>query len=278
MWPFSKKPSREIHPLISQFRKLTDDPKCLDWFERVINGQSTGLPIDVGVDVQEAINLSYTITSMTGLQSTALVIAAKSGDFTEINEKLRSINNSLDERAVDSSRNFSRIVEWANDHKLPPLQRWDATFYKQAGIPRDIKGLNNLRFLLVMDDHGITEIPVEIAKLPLLQGLCISSNKITTIPTQLYKCASLQRLDLEDNCITRVEDGIHAFKSVHAIDLSGNKLNYITPDIARMPSLAKLDIRNQRTKVDMMLSDDTPLSYESLTALASLIRRIDVNY
>ncbi len=279
MWPFTKKTTNiELHPLIEEFRTLMEEPLCLVWFERVVSGHSTGLPIDVGLEVQEAVNLAYTITSMTGMRPAALAAAARSGDYFGINEKLQSSNSRIDERAVDSSRNFSRIIEWANDHNLPPLQRWDSSFYKQAGIPRDIRGLSNLRFLLVMDDHGITEIPAEIAKLPLLQGLCISSNKITAIPTQIYNCASLERLDLEDNCITRVEDGIHALKSVHAIDLSGNRLNYITPDIARMPSLAKLDIRNQKTEIDMMLADNTPLSNESLTALASLIRRIEVNY
>lgn len=85
-------------------------------------------------------------------------------------------------------------------------------------------------------------------------------------------------MDLEDNHITRVEDGIHALRNVHAIDLSGNKLIHVTPDIARMPSLAKLDIRNQRTEIDMMLAADTPLSNASLTALASLVRRIEVKY
>lgn len=278
MWPFTKKTYSKTHPLTEQFRVLVEQPRNLEWFEKVVNGHNMGLPIDVGRKVQEAINLSYTITSIAGVRSTALVAAAKSGDFTAISMKLHARSRKLDERAVDSSRNFSRIIEWANDHSLPQLRSWDATFYKQAGIPRDIRSLSNLRFLLVMDDHGITEIPAEIGKLPLLQGLCITSNKITSIPTQLYQCVSLQRLDLEENHITRVEDGIHMLQNVHAIDLSGNNIKYITPDIARMSSLAKLDIRNQRTVADIMRAGDTPLSNASLTALNNLDRRIDVKY
>lgn len=279
MWPFKKKSTHhELHPLISQFSSIVSNPRCLEWFEKVANGHGNQLPIDVGLEVQEAINLSYTITSMSGASSLQLVACAKKNDFSSINGLMQAMGDRLNEKAVDGSRTFSRIIEWANDHKIPNLQKWDATFYKQAGIPRDIKGLSNLRFLLVMDDHGITEIPAEIAKLPLLQGLCITSNKITAIPTQIYQCVSLQRLDLEDNHITRVEDGIHALRNVHAIDLSGNKLIHVTPDIARMPSLAKLDIRNQRTEIDMMLAADTPLSNASLTALASLVRRIEVKY
>ena len=279
MWPFSKtKSNSEIHPLIEQFSALMENSKCLEWFENVAGGWNMGLPLDVAFDVQEAINLSYTITSMSGISSTALVDAAKSGDYTSINNKLHRSSSALNERAVDTSRNFSRIIEWANDHNLPQLQRFDATFYKQAGVPRNVRDLNNLRFLLVSEDHGITEIPAEIAKLPLLQGLCITNNKITTIPTELYQCISLQRLDLENNDITRIDDGIDALTQVSAIDLSGNKLSHVTPDIARMASLSKLDIRNQKTPVDMMLSPDTPLSDASLQALCDLVLKIDVKY
>ncbi|TDL84595.1 leucine-rich repeat domain-containing protein [Meridianimarinicoccus aquatilis] len=279
MWPFSKTKSNcETHPLIEQFSALMDNSKCLEWFENVAGGWNMGLPLDVAFDVQEAINLSYTITSMAGVSSTALVNAAKSGDYTAINKKMHRSSSALNERAADTSRNFSRIIEWANDHDLPQLQRWDATFYKQAGVPRNIRGLNNLRFLLVREDHGITEIPAEISKLPLLQGIAITSNKITSIPTEIYQCASLQRLDLEDNHITRVEDGIHGLAHTYAIDLSGNKLVHVTPDIARMPSLTKLDIRKQKTSIDMMRAIDTPLSDASLTALHTLVRSIDVKY
>jgi|GEM_PF-5100034 len=279
MWPFSKmKSNSEIHPLIEQFSALMENSKCLEWFENVAGGWNMGLPLDVAFDVQEAINLSYTITSMAGVSSTTLVDAAKSGDYTAINSKLHRSSSALNERAVDTSRNFSRIIEWANDHNLPQLQRFDATFYKQAGVPRNVRDLNNLRFLLVTEGHGITEIPAEIAKLPLLQGICITNNKITAIPTELYHCTSLQRLDLEDNQISRVEDGIHRLADVHAIDLSGNRLTHVTPDISRMRSLKKLDIRNQRTEIDMMRAIDTPLSDASLSALHNLVRTIDVKY
>lgn len=279
MWPFTKKnTSKDLHPLIEQFSSIVSNPRCLEWFEVVARGQGTQLPLDVGLEVQEAINLSYTITSMAGVSSLQLIACAKKNDFSSINILMQKTGNLLNERAVDSSRAFSKIIEWANDHKIPSLQKWDATFYKQAGIPRDIKSLNNLRFILIMDDYGITEIPAELSKLPILQGLCITGNKISSIPEQIYQSPSLQRLDLEDNDIRRVDDGIHNLKNVYAIDLSGNKLEYITPDIAKMPSLKNLDIRNQRTPIDIMRAADTPLPEKSLDALYRLERRIEMKY
>ena len=255
-----------------------ENAKCLEWFEKVDNGYNTGLPFDVGPDVQEAINLSFTITSMASVHSSMLIDAVKNDNYTEINNKLHCSSNILKKFSDCNKHIFNRIIEWANDHNLPQLSKFNATVYKQMGVPRNIHDLINLRFLLVNEDYGITEIPIEIAKLPLLQGLCITNNKIATIPTELYQCISLQRLDLDDNQISRVEDGIHKLMYTHTIDLSGNRLNHITPDISRMQLLKKLDIRNQNTKIDIMRADDTPLSDESLVAMYKLVERINVKY
>lgn len=236
------------------------------------------LPVDVAFEVQEAINLSFTITSAAGINSSELIAATKKDDFRTINAKMQRSSRTLTEHAVDSSRTYSRIIEWANDHKLPQLHSFDAMFYRQAGVPRDIEGLKNLRFLLVSEDYGITEIPTEISKLPFLQGICLSNNKVTSIPVKLYECKSLQRLDLENNHISRIEDGIQSLINVYAIDLSGNVLEYVTADVAKMPSLKKLNIREQRTPVDIMRAIDTPLSKASLGALHGLTFEMDVKY
>jgi len=235
MWPFKKKTNSNLHPLLQQFKEIMQNPRCIEWFEKVANGLTRSLPLDVASSVQEAINLSNSITAMAGIHSTTLVRAAKNDDFDAINERLQNMSGALNENAIDTSRLLTRIVEWANDHKLPELRPFDAFFYKESGVPRDIRKLKNLRYLLVTDDHGITEIPDELSQLPLLQGICLTNNKIRTIPTALYNCPSLQRLDLEDNDISRIEDGIHALSNLSAIDLSGNKLEYVTPGHLDLP-------------------------------------------
>ena len=275
MWPFKNKTNSNLHPLLRRFNEIMKNPRCLEWFETVDSGLTRNLPLDVASDVQEAMSLSYSITSMAAIPSTVLIRAIKKDDLKAINKRLQRISSALD-NAIDTSF-LTRIIEWANDHKLPEFRPFDAVFYKERGVPRDIRQLRNLRYLLVTDDHGITEIPEEIAQLPLLQGLCLTSNKIRAIPTALYNCPSLQRLDLEDNDITRIEDGIHALRNVYGIDLSGNRLEYVTPDIARMPSLKQLYIRKQRNSIDSMLAADTPLPKASLNALHRLDERFDVH-
>lgn len=278
MWPFAKKKEPDLHPLLQQFRDIMENPRCLEWFEKVDGGLTRTLPLDIGSSVQEAISLSYSITSMAAVPSTLLIRAVKDGNFDAINDRLQMTKRGLDEKAIDTSRLLTRIIEWANDHKLPEFRPFDATFYKELGVPRDIRQLHNMRYLLVTDDHGITEIPEELAHLPLLQGICLTNNGIRSIPLALYSCPSLQRLDLENNEITRVEDGIHSLRNVYAVDLSGNKLEHVTPDIAKMPSLNQLDISNQQTSIDFMRAADTPLSDASLDALYRLVERIDVKY
>jgi hypothetical protein len=276
MWPFKNTTNSDLHPLLQSFSEIMTNPRCLEWFEMIDSGLTRNLPLDVAIDVQEAMNLSYSITSMAAIPSTVLIQAIKNDNLGAINKRMQRTSSSLD-NAVDTSL-LTRIIEWANDHELPEFRPFDAFFYKERGVPRDIRQLRNLRYLLVTDDHGITEIPEEIAKLPMLQGLCLTNNKIRAIPAALYNCPSLQRLDLEDNDITRIEDGIHTLRNVYGIDLSGNKLEHVTPDIARMPSLKHLDIRRQRNPIDFMRAADTPLSEASLIALHRLADRIDLKY
>jgi Leucine-rich repeat (LRR) protein len=254
------------------------DPRCFEWFEKVASGATRNLPLDVASRVQEAITLSNSITSLAAMSPAALIRAVRGGDVTAINKQMQDASEALDENAIDTSRPLARIIEWANDHKLPELRPFDAFFYKECGVPRDIRRLQNLRYLLVSDDYGITELPEELALLPLLQGISLSNNSIRSIPPGLYRCPSLRRFDLEGNNITRIEDGIHALRTVTAIDLSGNKLEHVTPDIAKMPSLKDLDISGQRNEIDFMRAEDTPLSEASLDALYTLVDRINVKY
>lgn len=208
--------------------------RCLEWFENVDSGLTRNLPLDVAIDVQEAINLSYYITSIAAIPSAVLIRAIKNHHLNAINKRMQETSSAVDS-AIDTSR--ARTIEWANDYKLPEFSPLDAFFYKERGVPRDIRQLRNLRYLLVTDDHGITEIPEEIAQLPLLLALCLTNNKVRAVPTSLYNCPLLQRLDLENNDITRIENGIHAVRNVYGIDVSGNRLEYVTPDPGALRSI-----------------------------------------
>ena len=278
MWPFTTKRNEALNPLLKRFKDIMENPRCLECFESVASGLTRNLPLDVAGNVQEAITLSNSITSIAAINANTLIRAIKSDNLGSINDRLQRSAGAVDNDALDSSRRLKRIIEWANDHKLPEFSPHDAFTYKEIGVPRDIRKLNNMRWLLVNQDHGITEIPGELAQLPLLQGICITNNRVRAIPTALYKCPTLQRVDLENNEITRIEDGIQAMRNVHAIDLSGNKLTYVTPDIAKMPNLQKLDISKQRNPIDFMRAANTPLGEESLIALHELVRSIDVKY
>lgn len=276
VWPFSKK--EPLHPLVDRFSKLTSDKRVLEWFENVSLGYPPSLPLDIGLQVKEAMDLSYTITSMVGLPSSTLIQAAKKSNFAAISDAVFKAEASLERRVKGASPEISRIIDWANKYDLPDLTSVDTMAYKETGVPRDLTRLQKLRYLFIDSNFGIEDIPEEVAHLPFLQAIGIPGNRIKSIPRKIYSCISLQRLDLEDNEITRLEDGIHNLANVHTIDLSGNKLSYITSDIAKMPSLRKLDISGQRVEIDIMRARDTPLPQASLSALYALDGRIDMKY
>lgn len=55
MWPFKKKTNSNLHPLLQQFKEIMQNPRCIEWFEKVANGLTHSLPLDVASSVQEAI-------------------------------------------------------------------------------------------------------------------------------------------------------------------------------------------------------------------------------
>lgn len=269
VWPFKKK--EPLHPLADRFRVLTEDKRVLEWFGKITHGYPPHLPADIGTKIKEAMDLSYTITSMIGGSTTALLEAAKLNNFSAISEALLETDRHLGRRAQEQLSEMQQIIKWAEKYDLPELRPVNTMAAKESGVPRDAKKLQGLRYLFLEPGLGIEEIPEEIANLPLLQVIAIPGNKIKNIPIAIYKCTSLQRLDLYDNEIERIENGIHYLENVHTVDLSGNCLSYVTPDIARMPSLRKLDVSEQRV-------DFGAISQPSLSVLNSLSHKIDVTY
>lgn len=274
-WLFKKKTPN--HPLIDLFKNITENRRVLEWFEKASQGYSS-LPADVAIKVKEAMDISYTITSMTGCRDIDLIMAAKDRNFSSINDAMYKAEGTMERTQRSEGSALNHIVDWANKYDIPEYSLMDSMAYKERGVPRDIKKLKKLRYLFIEPGLDIEYIPKEIFALPLLQAIAIPGNKIKNIPLEIYMCPSLQRLDLEDNEIVRVEDGIDKLTNVHTIDLSGNKLLYITSDIASMPSLRKLNISSQHTEIDIMRSHNTPLSEENLNALYGLYNRIDMKY
>jgi len=263
--------------MLLRFAELLEKPRALQTFRMVDSGVSRLLPADVAFEVQEAINLSATITSAARVNSGTLIKAIENKKYENISEALYGADNVLTSSSTKNPE-LSKIIEWADRYNLPDLAPYDAMVYKQSGVPRDPNKLIKLRFLLIPGNFGIEYIPDGFDKLPLLQAFCVDGNKIEKIPDSLFRCPSLQRIDLENNNIKRIEDSIEQLKSIHAIDVSGNMIEYLSPKISKLRTLEKFDMRGQRTQVDIMRARNTPMSDADLKAIYSLVERIDFHY
>ena len=102
MRPFKNTTNSDLHPLLQRFSEIMKNPRCLEWFEMIDSGLTRNLPLDVAIDVQEAMNLSYSITSMAAIPSTVLIQAIKNDNLGAINKRMQRISSSLD-NAVDTS-------------------------------------------------------------------------------------------------------------------------------------------------------------------------------
>ena len=81
-----------LHPLLQRFSEIMKNPRCLKWFEMIDSGLTRNLPLDVAGGVQEAMNLSYSITSMAAIPSTVLIQAIKNDNLGAINKRMRRID------------------------------------------------------------------------------------------------------------------------------------------------------------------------------------------
>jgi len=81
-----------LHPLLQRFSEIMKNPRCLEWFEMIDSGLTRNLPLDVAIDVQEAMNLSYSITSMAAIPSTVLIQAIKNDNLGAINKRMQRID------------------------------------------------------------------------------------------------------------------------------------------------------------------------------------------
>jgi TPR repeat protein len=100
MWPFTRKSKDRLDPLLQRFKDIMDNPRCLEWFENVASGLTRNLPIDVAGNVQEAIDLSNSITAMATIDANTLIRAIKSDNLDSINDRITKSAGAVDDAAL----------------------------------------------------------------------------------------------------------------------------------------------------------------------------------
>jgi Leucine-rich repeat (LRR) protein len=278
MFEFFKKKTVPGEAEYLRFKELANDRNAISAFMAVDSGMSSGVPLNLHSVVQEMVNLSYSLTSMTGLHSSDLINCAQANDWKRIEVALEKFSKAIESYKGTVESELKAIAIWADNNKIPELQKFDSGAYPVTGMPRDPQELLNLRFINIQR-AGLDNLPPAIGVLPLIQAVCLSENRFKDMPLGLFNLKGLQRLDMDQNSIEIIPNEISNLLHVHTMDLDDNNINTISPRIQLCRSLKKLFLKNQKHQIKLNMQD-SPLTDEMHEALAHLeySRHVNVKY
>lgn len=254
-----------------RFKKLVSEREVLEVLIYQTSTGSSNIPLHLTNKVQEAVNLCYSLTSMTSLNAMKLLGAVNNGQWAEIKNLILKHSEAIEFYKDKNLAILTSLIRWADKNNVPEYKQFDAKVYKETGLPRSESELVSLRFVHI-PNAGLNEIPKELAALPMVIGICLSDNNIRVIPPEIFVMPSVYRLDLEENFIEEIPEGISHMKQLETLDLDRNNLMRIPESLLLMPSLKSLLVRNQKHG-NGLVSPNTPLSDEEVNVLCNLERK-----
>lgn len=126
--------------------------------------------------------------------------------------------------------------------------------------------------ILMLDECQLTEIPPEVATIPHLESLSLSSNKISSVPPGLGLSA-LTSISFYDNQFTVFPEALLEYKTLQSIGLGGNNLKSLPEALGKMPNLVYLYLDdNKLTSLPDSIGNSKTLRY--LDASINCLRQL----
>ncbi|KAL6567481.1 Phospholipase A I [Orobanche gracilis] len=102
---------------------------------------------------------------------------------------------------------------------------------------------------LYLDNNKLSVLPPELGELKNLKVLAVDYNMLVSVPVELRQCSSLVELSLEHNKLIRPILDFRAMAGLHVLRLFGNPLEFL-PDILPLHQLRHLSLANIRIVAD----------------------------
>ncbi|KAG6554512.1 hypothetical protein Mapa_003891 [Marchantia paleacea] len=122
-----------------------------------------------------------------------------------------------------------------------------------TGLPIELARLPMLQ-RLYLDNNKITVLPPELGQLKQLKVLRADHNLLTSVPVELRQCLGLVELSLEHNKLVRPLLDFRAMSELQVLRLFGNPLEFL-PEILPCTKLRHLSLANVRIEADESLMD-----------------------
>ncbi|KAL6546732.1 Phospholipase A I [Orobanche minor] len=102
---------------------------------------------------------------------------------------------------------------------------------------------------LYLDNNKLSVLPPELGELKNLKVLAVDYNMLISVPVELRQCSCLVELSLEHNKLIRPILDFRAMAGLHVLRLFGNPLEFL-PDILPLHQLRHLSLANIRIVAD----------------------------
>ncbi|XP_047954768.1 phospholipase A I-like [Salvia hispanica] len=117
-----------------------------------------------------------------------------------------------------------------------------------SALPIEITRLPLLE-KLYLDNNKLSVLPSELGELKHLKVLAVDYNMLVSVPVELRQCAGLVELSLEHNKLVRPILDFRAMSELRVLRLFGNPLEFL-PDILPLNELRHLSLANIRIVAD----------------------------
>ncbi|KAG6398197.1 hypothetical protein SASPL_139652 [Salvia splendens] len=117
-----------------------------------------------------------------------------------------------------------------------------------SALPVEITRLPLLE-KLYLDNNKLSVLPPEVGELKHLKVLAVDYNMLVSVPVELRQCAGLLELSLEQNKLVRPILDFRAMSELRVLRLFGNPLEFL-PDILPLNELRHLSLANIRIVAD----------------------------
>ena len=140
---------------------------------------------------------------------------------------------------------FSVILSWGNRELKHIANAW-LTLHSPERIPADkFASITSIELV----SNNLSELPIELFKLPYLTRLDISKNKIEFLPTEGelgWECKGLFEFKLSYNAIRSLPEGIFALPNLTDIDAGHNNIASLPMAMWHAPKLKSLKLHYNR--------------------------------
>lgn len=200
------------------------------------------------------------IFTLGGFPSGLVELILDNNDICDILQITKHVLPNLKKLSVKKNR--LAIVPPSLGSVMMNLEFLDISDNKTYQLTREIANLRNLRELYVSNNR-MTEIPLEVCKLPLVV-LDFSNNRLTRLPSRLLGMGTgitdlketLQKLILHDNKISEIPSEAQNLKKLTVFDVSKNKLGKVPSAVYGMTSLKELYLgQNSLTSIPRKIID-----------------------